>query len=93
MTAASIVHLPDLTFAQHLQREFGINRGVFNTMDAWFYEHGYVEITQRRKLLIEFLRIAREQNRQGRRMRFGHGGLAAKMNDFLMQNNAHQRFS
>ncbi|WP_203557257.1 hypothetical protein [Bacillus sp. B15-48] len=51
------VHLPDLQFIRFCMNQFGINRGIYNTIDSWFYEHGMTNIIERRKKSIIFLAI------------------------------------
>lgn len=49
------VHLPDLSFVRKIEESFHINRGVYNTIDAWFYDNGLVEISDRRTHTLNFL--------------------------------------
>ncbi|MBO1910393.1 hypothetical protein [Sporosarcina sp. 6E9] len=49
------VHLPDLSFVRKVEATFHINRGVYNTIDAWFYDHEIVHITERRMNILKFL--------------------------------------
>ena len=79
------LNLPDLQFFKWCNRQFGVNRGVFNTIDSWFYENGIVDVYYRRILLLEFLEFSLENGlRQGESkfIKFGHGGLATKLNEF-----------
>ena len=79
------LNLPDLQFFKWCDRQFGVNRGVFNTIDNWFNENGIVNVYYRRILLLEFLKFSVEDGlRQGESkfIKFGHGGLSTKLNEF-----------
>ena len=84
-TRSESLNLPDLQFFKWCDRQFGVNRGVFNTIDNWFYENGIVNVYCRRVLLLEFLKFSLEDGlRQGESkfIKFGHGGLSTKLNEF-----------
>jgi riboflavin kinase len=49
------VHLPDLSFVRKIEKSFYINRGVYNTIDAWFYDNEFVHVTERRTHILKFL--------------------------------------
>jgi len=49
------VHLPDLSFVRKIEKTFHINRGIFNTIDAWFYENGFTDVIDRRVHILKFL--------------------------------------
>lgn len=80
------LNLPDLQFYNWCNRQYGVNRGVYNTIDQWFYEYGIINIYHRRSFLLAFLEFVKdegiEQN-QHQCIRFGHGGLTKSLNDFL----------
>jgi riboflavin kinase len=83
---AENIHLPDLSFSQHCEQLFGINRGVYNTIDCWFYSKGITDILNRRKMMLEFL--ASEETNSGRERRFrrfGHGGLSAQLDHYWQE--------
>ncbi|MEK5037341.1 hypothetical protein [Sporosarcina sp. FSL K6-3457] len=80
-----LLNLPDLQFFKWCDRQFGVNRGVFNTIDNWFYENGIVNVYCRRILLLEFLKFSLEEGLwqgESKFIKFGHGGLATKLNEF-----------
>lgn len=54
------LHLPDLAFVKEAQSQFYVNRGIYNTIDAWFYQNGFINIVDRRKHIIQFLSYAYE---------------------------------
>lgn len=70
-----IIHLPDLHFVQFCEERFGLNRGVYNTIDSWFYHKGVTDIINRRKSILHFLGNIRQSIQNGR-LKFGHGGLS-----------------
>jgi riboflavin kinase len=49
------VHLPDLSFVRKIEESFYINRGVYNTIDAWFYDNEFLDVTERRTHILNFL--------------------------------------
>jgi hypothetical protein len=82
-----VVHFTDLLFVDYCEKQFGINKGIYNTIDSWFYKNGYVDIIQRRKIMIEFLQFASGSNEGSRKLKFGHGGLVPKLDDFMRENS------
>ena len=49
------VHLPDLAFVRKIEESFYINRGIYNTIDAWFYDNGFKDVLERRTHILKFL--------------------------------------
>ncbi len=79
----SLIHLPDLAFVQWCNTEFGINRGVFNTIDSWFYEKGVKHITLRRKYILQFIQnLDRRHDEKKPKVTFGDGGLIPSLNNY-----------
>lgn len=79
------IHLMDLAFCKFCEEEYGINRGVYNTIDAWFYENGVVDILLRRKEIVEFLEyVSKGVRRNGRhpKIKFGRKVLALKLREY-----------
>jgi riboflavin kinase len=85
ITAAEI-HLTDFAFAKLCENKFGINRGIYNTIDSTFYEKGIRDIISRRKTIISFLTITVgiSGDLKHHQHKFGHGGLSLKINEFLL---------
>ncbi|AKP46524.1 MULTISPECIES: hypothetical protein [Bacillus] len=80
------LNMPDLSFFHWCHQQYGINRGVYNTIDHWFYEHGLEEIISRRIYILAFLKFVREtENGSGQHkfIRFGNGGLTKKLIEFF----------
>ena|GEM_PF-1598275 len=79
------LHLPNVRFYHWCEAQYGLNKGIFNTIDDWFYEHGIENILFRRAYLIAFLELASAQSAKEERklVRFGSGGLSAKLHEFL----------
>lgn len=71
------VHLPDLHFVQLCEKEFGLNRGVYNTIDFWFFTKGITDIRNRREQILHFLKSVPASSIQKGKIKFGHGGLSA----------------
>ncbi|WP_223881918.1 hypothetical protein [Niallia endozanthoxylica] len=77
------VNIPDLLFINICNERYGINRGVYNTIDAWFYNQGIHQITERRHTILSFLEYIKENClTDNRRCKFGHGGLTVKLEEF-----------
>jgi len=72
-----ILHFTDLSFFHYCHKKFRVNRGVFNTIDEWFYNKGEVNILQRRKHMIKFLAFV--TNDETEYVKFGPGGLSTKL--------------
>ena len=49
------VRLPDLSFVRKIEESFHINRGIYNTIDAWFYDNGFIDVLDRRMHILKFL--------------------------------------
>ena len=54
------LHLPDLDFVRKAEEKFKVNRGIYNTIDAWFYKNGLEDILKRRRHITQFLRYSSE---------------------------------
>jgi riboflavin kinase len=79
------LNLPDLQFFNWCNRQYQVNRGVYNTIDQWFYEYGIVNIHFRRIQILAFLDFVRDDmlEKQPKFIRFGHGGLSKRLNEFM----------
>ena len=78
------LNLPDIKFFIWCNQQYGVNRGVYNTIEQSFYEYGIVNIHKRRIQLLAFLDFVKdEKQNQMKFIRFGHGGLTRKMKEFL----------
>lgn len=76
------IHFSDLAFARHCIKKYHINRGIYNTIDEWFYQKGLVEILLRRKTIIHFLHFINRHSNEKSGNKFGHGGLSFQLNYF-----------
>ncbi|NLY79031.1 MAG: hypothetical protein GX072_03740 [Lysinibacillus sp.] len=74
-----LIHLPDLQFVKYCEDVFRINRGVYNIIDAWFYEKSITNIASRRKIIIEFLTFL---NKDCQKIKFGPGGVKNNLKNF-----------
>jgi hypothetical protein len=78
-----LIHAPDLQFAQYTIERFRINRGTYNTIDAWLFREGWTDIRKRRAAALRFLaQAAAMANGDGRFVRFGHGNLSKHLARF-----------
>jgi len=81
------IHLPDLSFCKACEKVYGINRGVYNTIDSLFYSRGVTDIVERRRLIVSFLEFtSNSRTAKDSAIKFGHGGLTQKLNEFLADN-------
>ncbi|MFD1707857.1 hypothetical protein ACFSCZ_14115 [Siminovitchia sediminis] len=72
----SIINLPDLLFVQYCTETFGLNRGVYNTIDKWFYMKNVKDIKARRERILDFLLFSvNYMNKEENRLKFGKGNL------------------
>ncbi|KRF67243.1 hypothetical protein ASG99_16595 [Bacillus sp. Soil768D1] len=81
----SVVHLPDLLFVRYCQETYGLNRGVYNVIDEWFYRQNLVSVEMRRQQVLEFLLffislINKERN--GHKLKFGKGELTNLLTEY-----------
>ncbi|KKI90646.1 hypothetical protein WQ54_21740 [Bacillus sp. SA1-12] len=81
------LNLPDLSFFRKCNEQYQINRGVYNTIDNWFFEYGIIHVIHRRIYILAFLNYVSETKRDGstisKYIRFGHGGLTSALNSFV----------
>ena len=80
------LNLPDLQFYKWCNSQYGINRGVFNTIDNWFFDNGIINIHYRRINLLAFLDYTIEKGMRHEHdqfIRFGNGGLTRELQKFF----------
>jgi riboflavin kinase len=80
------LNLPDLNFFLRCQQQYRVNKGVFNTIDHWFYEYGMVNIIHRRIYLLAFLEYVTDGNSKPdhhKYIKFGNGGLTRRLHQFI----------
>lgn len=77
-----LIHLPDLQFVKFCEEVFSVNRGVYNTIDAWFYEQDIKNISNRRKLIVSFFCTLYKDKQK---IKFGPGGVKIHLEDFWQQ--------
>jgi riboflavin kinase len=79
------LHLPDIQFVNYCFQRFGLNRGIYNTIDQWLYSFGYRDIVVRRSITVEFLQDIQHKHGKDRSslLRFGKGGLTKQLYDFI----------
>ncbi|MBP1155362.1 MULTISPECIES: hypothetical protein [unclassified Paenibacillus] len=82
------IQMTDYSFMKLCETSYGINRGVFNTIDSMLYERGIKNILIRRKTILSFLEyvVVLSNEPEGRRNMFGPGGLSLKINQFCLVN-------
>ena len=84
MNIEKVIDIPDSSLVSMCTKTYGLNKGIYNKIDEWFYLVGIVNIKERRKNIILFLehtqkRKSDEQNE----MKFGSGGLRTAFNIFI----------
>ena len=80
-----ILHMPDLLFSKHCEEKYEVNKGVYNTIDRWFYNQGLNQITERRKTILSFFQYISLSENQGKKVKFGPGGLTTRLVCFWEQ--------
>lgn len=72
ITEANCCNLPNLLFQQYCEKVYGINRGVFNTVELSFFDQGNTDIIRRRdgmlrffQFMIDKLEISRNKSKLG----------------------------
>lgn len=75
--------LPDLKFVRFCEEKYGINRGIYNTVDEWFYEQGIEGIVRRREIIMDFFKSLNESG--NRKVTFGSKGLREKFNNYVAE--------
>ncbi|UUZ78979.1 hypothetical protein LJK88_27420 [Paenibacillus sp. P26] len=80
------LQLPDLQFVNHCFRKYGLNRGIYNTIDEWLYRNGTREVIRRRQTILDFL-SSLQQSEPGRStfLKFGKGGLTKRLQEFVLE--------
>lgn len=76
-----LFNIPDTLFSKFCEEKFGVNKGVYNTIDHWFHQQGLTSIVNRRKMIILFCQSV--HCNENKKVKFGHGGLTPKLNMFL----------
>ncbi|MCF6134882.1 hypothetical protein L2649_06800 [Thermoactinomyces vulgaris] len=80
-----LVHQPDYRFAAWCRRQYGINRGIYNTIDDALYRFGLKDIVTRRRTIVSFLDEIYQSGkcREKDRVKFGKGMLMATLHQYL----------
>ncbi|WP_248925726.1 hypothetical protein [Paenibacillus hamazuiensis] len=85
-----VLHLPDIRFIEYCFTTFGLNRGIYNTIDSWMFDAGLREIVERRQAIVRFLAAARQDREAEPRrslLKFGKGGLTKQLQQFVYRNS------
>jgi riboflavin kinase len=85
---SEFLNLPDIEFFLLCERQYRVNKGVYNTIDRWFHQNGIENIIHRRIYLLAFLEFVTESNvkqNHHKYVRFGNGGLTAKLQEFMKE--------
>lgn len=83
-----IIHLPDIQFCKLCDSKYGINKGIYNTIDEWFFRKGIINIIMRRFVILDFLEFSCDnltKNTTSKKFKFGHGGLVLKLEKYYFQ--------
>lgn len=80
----SVINLPDLLFIKYCEETFGLNRGVYNVIDEWFYKKDVKDIKMRREKILEFLLFAKSTlNSLNGKLKFGKGNLVNLLSEYV----------
>ncbi|MGG3181403.1 hypothetical protein ABEQ41_24495 [Priestia megaterium] len=75
-----IINRTDLHFFRYCQGQYGINRGVYNTIEQWFYNKRVYNIESRRQYILDFLKyVFGDKKGSGK---FGKEGLISNLQQF-----------
>lgn len=88
LNQSEYLNLPDLQFFLWCQQQYSLNKGVFNTIDTWFYDYGIVPVLHRRIYILAFLDFVKEsclEQDHHKYIRFGSGGLTRKLHQFVQK--------
>lgn len=85
MADQSIFHSTDLDFVNVCRERFGLNRGIYNTIDKWCFDNGFVHIVHRREFILSFLEFYHTVS-EGKKINFGRGGVIPAINHFINRN-------
>ncbi|WP_251551669.1 hypothetical protein [Neobacillus muris] len=84
---SELIHLPDLLFHQFCIKQFGINRGVYNTIDKWFFDNGNTSILERRLRIFHFLNWCLQNGLSANgKIKFGPGNLSKNLIEYSKGN-------
>jgi riboflavin kinase len=64
-------NLPDKEFFDLCHERYGVNRGVYNVIDHWFFRKGFKDIEARRNTILHFLAYLQKHQIN----KFGKGGV------------------
>lgn len=81
-----VLNLPDILFSAWCQQQYGVNRGVYNTIDHWFFQKGCKQIVSRRRKIISFLQQVpqlRVKKGDASKIKLGKGMLIPSLNAFV----------
>lgn len=84
-TTTEIIHWPDFKFAEYCRNHYRVNRGIYNMIDCWLYDHGCQDIGERRRLILLFLASCRDRSDpgDGKFLKFGKGGLTNSIRQYV----------
>ncbi|OLO37111.1 hypothetical protein BTR23_14370 [Alkalihalophilus pseudofirmus] len=82
MDKNQIINLTDLAFRQYCEEKYGLNKGIYNTIDDWFYKKGFINIQLRRYQVLEFIHYHLSAHKT-KKISFGSGGLVKKLNEYV----------
>jgi riboflavin kinase len=80
-----LLNIPDLLFSKFCEEKYEINKGVYNTIDHWFYQQGLSRIVERRKTILNFFQYICLIENKNTKVKFGPGGLTTKLKQFWQQ--------
>lgn len=77
-----LIHSPDLQFSRFCEQQYGINRGIYNTIDQWFAEQQVAHIIKRRIAILHFLNWVSIYVPKEKKVTFGSKGLTEQLSYF-----------
>lgn len=78
------INYTDHAFQKFVENKFGVNRGLYNTIDQWFFNNGIENILERRQQVLQFLTFVSSDTayKRNSKLKFGNGGLKTKLTEY-----------
>lgn len=85
------IQIPELHFIKLCTQKYKINKGIYYTVDNWFYHFGVRSLVGRRIYIIAYLEYLLEHggyDLQSKYLKFGSGGLVKSLKEFIADKDA-----
>ncbi|PIC63234.1 hypothetical protein CSV79_12895 [Sporosarcina sp. P13] len=87
MDIENTINITDSSIVSICNKIYGVNKGIFNKIDEWFYHIGVVNIKERRRTILLFMEhIQLNKISTQSTVPFGSGGLRIMFDSFVESN-------